>query len=97
MHGLGLGLTQYKVFLEDLMSMVHDRPILIPLHPHVSQEIFHPQYLRPMGRQQSAETLASLLRELGWVKAEEVKEPSGDVTSGASVRPHGVTMVSHSK
>lgn len=92
MHGLGLGLTQYKMFLSHLLRAVKDRPVLIPLQPHVSQEIFHPQYLQPMNRHASAAALAGLLKKLGWVRG---KDEEAD-TPGAG-KTDGVTVISHSK
>ncbi|KAH8105879.1 hypothetical protein BXZ70DRAFT_917198 [Cristinia sonorae] len=100
LHGLGLGILQYVHFLETLFKAEPDRPFLIPLLPHVSQELFHPRFLRPVGRHESAELIGGLLRELGWVDKEEE-----DVTSdGESAKlkgdvvkpPKGVTMLSHS-
>ncbi|KAI0081737.1 hypothetical protein K474DRAFT_1612892 [Panus rudis PR-1116 ss-1] len=96
LHGLGLGLTQYKMFLTHLLHGVPDHPVLIPLHPHVSQEIFHPRFLRPMSRHESADCLAGLLRELGWVS--EAKDESGDESEKEvhAGKPSGVTVISHS-
>ncbi|KAI0773436.1 hypothetical protein BC629DRAFT_1583095 [Irpex lacteus] len=93
LHGLGLGLTQYKIFLSSLLKAVPDRPVLVPLQPHVSQEIFHPKYLRPMGRHESANALAGLLVELGWVDQPTDESEPEDSTR---VKKPGVTVVSHS-
>ena len=94
LHGLGLGLTQYRLFLSHLFHAVRDRPVLVPLQPHVSQEIFHSRYLRPMGRHESSDALAELMTELGWVgnKTEDVDAP---IVSQGHVK--GVTVLSHSK
>ncbi|KZT12486.1 uncharacterized protein LAESUDRAFT_668166 [Laetiporus sulphureus 93-53] len=96
LHGLGLGVTQYNRFLNKLFSMVPDHPVLVPLQPYVSQQIFHPRYLRPMGRRDMARTLAGLLDVLGWAKWE--KDEQEAVTSGEKGEevPMGVTMLSHS-
>lgn len=103
MHGLGLGLLQYAHFLETIFKAEPDRPFLVPLLPHVSQEIFHPRFLKPFGRHESARCIGGLLKELGWV--EEDKEENlvpanySDGTEGedAVKPPTGVTMLSHSK
>lgn len=96
LHGLGLGLTQYKLFLTHLLKTVPDRPVLVPLQPHVSQELFHPKYLQPMGRHESTAALAGLLAKLGW--AEERSEESEVEDNGKNpIRKSGVTVVSHSK
>ncbi|KIP10713.1 hypothetical protein PHLGIDRAFT_65260 [Phlebiopsis gigantea 11061_1 CR5-6] len=91
MHGLGLGLTQYQLFLGDLFHAVNDRPVLVPLQPHVSQEIFHARYLRPMGRHESADVLAELLVKLGWAR-----DQTKDVDVAGQEDANGVTVVSHS-
>ncbi|GJE84212.1 alpha/beta hydrolase [Phanerochaete sordida] len=91
LHGLGLGLTQYKMFLSNLLRAAKDRPVLVPLQPHVSQELFHPNYLKPMNRHQSADVLAELLEELGWARRR-----SDDSDSSVSEEPKGVTVLSHS-
>ncbi|THG99314.1 hypothetical protein EW026_g3004 [Hermanssonia centrifuga] len=91
LHGLGLGLTQYSMFLSHLLQAVNDLPVLIPLQPHVSQEIFHPRFLKPMSRHESAAALAGLLQELGWVKG---RDEDGDIVQEDA--PAGVTVVSHS-
>ena len=95
MHGLGLGLTQYKMFLSHMFHAVPDRPILIPLQPHVSQEIFNPEFFNPMSRYDYAETIAGLLEELGWAKRRDDDERERTVPDEDS--HSGVTMFSHSK
>ncbi len=79
------------------MKAAPEHPVLIPLYPQVSQEIFHPQFLVPVGRHEAANTLGALLQKLGWVEQED--DESGDPTQEgeASEIPTGVTMVSHSK
>ncbi len=64
------------MFLSHLLQEVNDLPVLIPLQPHVSQEIFHPRFLKPMSRHESAAALAGLLQELGWVKG---RDEDGDI------------------
>ncbi|KAI0702899.1 hypothetical protein BC835DRAFT_1320187 [Cytidiella melzeri] len=93
LHGLGLGLTQYKLFLSHLLTAVPDRPVLVPLQPHVSQEIFHPRYLKPMGRHECAKAVASLLVYLGWVNQPSEESEPEDSTK---VDKPGVTFISHS-
>ncbi|TBU32806.1 hypothetical protein BD311DRAFT_686062 [Dichomitus squalens] len=100
LHGLGLGLTQYRRFIEQLLVAVPDRPVLVPLLPHVSQEILHPRYLRPMGRHEMVEHLAGLIVELGWA---DNKEPTSEVSDCEEKikatddrATKGVTLLSHS-
>ena len=109
MHGLGLGLTQYRRYIEHMLVALPDHPILVPLLPHVSQEILHPRFLRPMDRKEMSECLASLIASLGWADVDEmppdVPASDSDETSpaaqmqgeGVVTVPKGVTMVSHSK
>lgn len=100
MHGLGLGLSQYCRFLEHVFAALPGHPVLVPLLPHVSQEILHPRYLRPMGRQEMAQCLAGLISELGWA---DIVKPMSDSSDSESEKgsfipiSKGVTMLSHSK
>ncbi|KAF8812512.1 hypothetical protein BYT27DRAFT_7182955 [Phlegmacium glaucopus] len=103
-HGLGLGLIQYHILLSHLFEKFVDRPILVPLQPHVSQNIFHPFFLKPLDRHQMADRLAGLIEELGWAtllsrdknakemgfQGEKVESP----LTGNTRR--GITMLSHS-
>lgn len=107
MHGLGLGLTQYRRFLVHMFRSLPDYPILVPLLPHVSQEILHPRFLRPMGRTEMTTCLAGLLAKLGWADLDdpssdasdsEEKDPGNSRKASDRLRtPKGVTMLSHSK
>ncbi|KAI0719588.1 hypothetical protein C8T65DRAFT_706265 [Cerioporus squamosus] len=102
MHGLGLGLTQYCGFIKQVLVALPDHPILVPLLPHVSQEILHPRYLRPMGRKEMTECLAGLIAELGWADLDVPSPETSDseeksVAAGSPTKvPKGVTMLSHS-
>jgi len=65
-HGLGVGLLQYKILLTDLLDQLSDHPLLIPLQPSISQDIFHPNHLKPMSRDDTVDHLAGLIAGLGW-------------------------------
>lgn len=94
-HGLGLGLVQYNLQFIDLMTSFPDRPLLIPLQPHISQDIFHPRFLTPMDRHETVECMVGLMEELGWVPERNIK---GDKQpSQFAPGRKGITMVSHSK
>lgn len=102
-HGLGLGLSQYKVLLSHFLEKLPDRPLLLPLQPHISQEIFHPRFLQPMGRHETVNCLVGLMEKLEWVPKRRV-DPSDTETETEEASPselrqfaRGVTMVSHSK
>jgi hypothetical protein len=104
--GLGLGLIQYYPFLTDLLTTLPDRPLLILIQPHINQNVFHPRFLHPMGRHETAKCLIGLMSELGWVEgktngseSEEKEEIRVDFQYG-DMEGHvqqGVTMLSHSK
>ncbi|KAJ8086715.1 hypothetical protein PM082_005538 [Marasmius tenuissimus] len=98
-HGLGLGLLQYHVLLGHLAATFKDRPLLIILQPYISQDIFHPQFLTPMRRKETADSLAGLMSSLGWVDLERDPSSSEEVEVSDSLpeKPHrGVTLLSHS-
>lgn len=104
LHGLGLGLFQYHSFLSRLVQKFTDRPLLIVLQPHISQNVFHSRYLTPMLRKESTQTLASLLASFGWAKLECNSGSSAtsedEVEHALNIkkpRPSGVTVLSHSK
>ncbi|KDR84375.1 hypothetical protein GALMADRAFT_111650 [Galerina marginata CBS 339.88] len=98
LHGLGLGLLQYHNTIQNLVNKFPDRPILIPLQPQISQDIFHPHFLKPLSRHQFAGCLAGLLQKLGWVtlcdgEDKQENEVASSLKSGAQ---KGVTLLSHS-
>jgi hypothetical protein len=97
-HGLGLGLLQYQVTLYNLLHTFSDRPLLVYLQPHISQNIFHPRYLTPMTRHETAGNLADLMVKLGWVDNPlEGIEDKGREPPILQVKDgKGVTMLSHS-
>lgn len=90
-HGLGIGLMQYKLLIYDLLRNFSDRPILIPIQPNISQDIFHSGFLKPMNRREMTARLSGLLRELGWISS------SKDGSLSSSNRMSGIVMLSHSK
>jgi hypothetical protein len=105
LHGLGLGLLQYHVFLSHLLETFTDRPILVPLQPQVSQDIFHPLFLKPPDRREMTDRLAGLIEELGWATSlsnskstKEMDSKEKDVKSSQiKDTGKGITMLSHSK
>lgn len=86
MHGLGLGLVQYQRFLSHLLDSMPEQPLLIPLQPHISQDIFHDRFLAPMLKDETVQCLYELLLKLGWVASGPEDKES-----------EGITMLSHSK
>ncbi|KAI0068643.1 hypothetical protein BV25DRAFT_1873699 [Artomyces pyxidatus] len=98
LHGLGLGLLQYFPIISHLLRELSDAPLLIPLQPHISQQVFHPHFLAPKGRKETAETLRALLVELGWASDEgKVDEEDVEVeVESPGSKGKGITMLSHS-
>ncbi|KAL4081679.1 hypothetical protein V8B97DRAFT_1913654 [Scleroderma yunnanense] len=92
LHGLGLGLLQYKLVFYNLLRNHSDRPLLVPLQPHISQNIFHPNFLEPMPRDRMTACLVGLLREFGWVSSLDDDSASGSEKKSK----HGVVLLSHS-
>ncbi|KAF7973450.1 hypothetical protein HWV62_15154 [Athelia sp. TMB] len=99
-HGLGLGVLMYKGFITNILDKFPDRPVLVPLQPHISQQVFHPRFLEPLTPRETADALAGVLAELGWVgkggEGEGEGSDSGIEMDGAEGAERGVTMVSHS-
>ncbi|KAJ3987296.1 hypothetical protein F5890DRAFT_1631901 [Lentinula detonsa] len=99
LHGLGLGLLQYHTFLSHLFQEFADRPLLIILQPHISQNIFHDRYLSPMPRKQTTKTLSSLLASFGWTSLDPSTNSSEDEGHHPNAKDrgqNGVTILSHS-
>lgn len=105
LHGLGFGLFQYHHLIHHLLKQYPDRPILVPLQPWVSQDLFHTRFLEPMDRREAASKLAALISVgLGWAQKEKegfgVSSDESEavaVDEKGDVRKKGVTMLSHSK
>ncbi|CAL1694886.1 unnamed protein product [Somion occarium] len=97
-RGLGLGLLRYHLFLSHLLGAVSDHPVLILLHPHASQDIFNRRFLKPMNRHESADCLAGLLRQLGWVEQATAENGGKPEKQEREVhRPSGVTWFFHAR
>jgi len=92
LHGLGLGLPHYSILITSLLRRFSDRPLLVPIQPHVSQRIFHDKFARPIGKRATVESIAGAMREHGFVSEDDgnYEATIGDPTTG-------VTILSHSK
>jgi hypothetical protein len=93
-------LMQYKLQIADFMTLLPDRSLLVPLQPRISQDIFHPRFLTPMGRHETVECMVGLMEELGWVPGRQIdnSDSEGDEPlSQFAPSRNGVTMLSHSK
>lgn len=91
LHGLGLGLFHYSMFITSLLRRFPDRPLLVPIQPHVSQRIFHRTYARPLGRLATVAGIVGAMRKHGFVPDDDnnYEATIGDPTTT-------VTMLSHS-
>jgi len=92
LHGLGLGLPHYGILITSLLRRFSNRPLLVPIQPHVSQRIFHGTFTRPLGRRATAEGIVGAMRKHGFVPGDD---RSHEATIGDPMT--GVTMLSHSK
>jgi len=103
LHGLGLGLFQYSLLITHLLESFPDHPLLVLLPPHISQNIFHPNFLKPLTRHQTADRLAELLHKFGWIHPASYDDrdiSEDDVGELALSLPGqketGITVISHS-
>lgn len=96
-HGLGLGLLQYNALIRHFLNNFPDRPLLVLLQPHISQNIFHPRFLRPFSRHETTYRLARLLSQLFRADLDEDAEEKQVKTILTGESKKGVIMVSHSK
>jgi hypothetical protein len=85
MHGLGIGPAQYSMFISQILREFPNRPVLVPLQPHISQALLHPGHLQTLGKAELVDTLHGLLQELGWAASDEKASASK------------ITFISHSK
>ena len=92
LHGLGLGLPHYGVLITSLLRRFPNRPLLVPIQPHVSQRIFHGAFARPFGKRATVEGIVGAMRKHGFVPEDD---ESYEVTIGDPTT--GVTVLSHSK
>lgn len=92
LHGLGLGLPHYGMVITSLLRRFSDRPLLVPIQPHVSQRIFHRAFVLPLGKCATVRGIVGAMKKHGFVPGDD---GSYEATLGDSTT--GVTMLSHSK
>ncbi|KAG9097399.1 hypothetical protein FRC06_007587 [Ceratobasidium sp. 370] len=80
MHGLGIGPAQYSMFISCILREFPNRPVLVPLQPHISQAIAHSGHLECLSRTELVSTLRGLLQELGWAQADDEKSAGCNIT-----------------
>lgn len=68
LHGLGIGLAQYSSLVQSLANskLATTHPLMIPLQPHISQNIFSPHFLQPIGHHEMVCCLRKAMRKLQW-------------------------------
>ena len=91
-HGLGLGLPHYSMLITRLLKRFSDRPLLVPIQPHVSQRVFHNTFVRPLGKSAMVKGIVGAMRRHGFVPEDDGSHEAtiGDPTTG-------VVVLSHSK
>ena len=92
LHGLGLGLPHYSMLITRLLRKFSDRPLLVPIQPHVSQRMFHTTFVRPLGKRATIQGIVGAMRRHRFVPEHDgsYEVPIGDPTTS-------VTVLSHSK
>lgn len=68
LHGLGIGIVEYVDVVRALMNPLlspRPRPVLIPLQPWTSGDLFSPRFLRPWHKSESARLIRSMLKRHG--------------------------------
>ncbi|QRV73174.1 alpha/beta hydrolase family protein [Ceratobasidium sp. AG-Ba] len=80
MHGLGIGPAQYSMFISCILREFPNRPVLVPLQPHISQSIIHPGHLECLSKTELVSSLRGLLQELGWAQADDEKSSEYNIT-----------------
>ncbi|WFC97971.1 hypothetical protein MYAM1_000691 [Malassezia yamatoensis] len=68
LHGLGFGPVQYTEAISYLLSSTsshRSRPVLIPLQPWTSYDLFSPRFLRPWNKEESARLIRGMLQRHG--------------------------------
>ena len=92
LHGLGIGLSHYGMLITSLLRRFSDRPLLVPMQPHISQRIFHGAYARPLDKRATVEGIVGAMRKHGFVP-----EDDGNCETTTRDPRTGVTVLSHSK
>jgi pimeloyl-ACP methyl ester carboxylesterase len=61
-HGLGMGMAQYASLLTYIAKaeVLKERPVIIPIQPHISMSFFEKDYLRPPERVQTTKALVEI-------------------------------------
>ncbi|KAI5478522.1 ATP-dependent DNA helicase [Pseudohyphozyma bogoriensis] len=83
LHGLGTGMASYSNLMHHLAAY-RDRPILVPLQPHISMSFFHPSYLKAKDEKEYVEDLRKIVELWGFEE------------SGVTVLSHSKGTIVHS-
>ncbi|CCO27544.1 hypothetical protein BN14_01525 [Rhizoctonia solani AG-1 IB] len=67
------------MFISQILREFPNRPVLVPLQPHISQAIFRPGHLDALNKAELVDTLRGLLEKLGWAQSDD-KPTSSQVT-----------------
>ncbi len=80
-----------------LLTRMHTHPVLVPLQPHISMDIFHPRHLKPLSRRETVESLVSACERWGfWSRTpKSTAEGEGDRAGGVVLMSHSNGSVAH--
>lgn len=91
LHGLGFGLLQNHLLLENLLSKLKTHPLVVPIAYHTSMAFFNPRHLTPWTRTEFVGCMKRICERWGFW--EEPQEGQGD---GSASRWGGMSVLSHS-
>lgn len=81
LHGLGIGLAQYHSLVQQLgaSKVAETHPLMIPLQPHTSQNLFSKHFLHPLGHHEMVRCLRVAMRDLGWESVQILSHSMGTI------------------
>ncbi|CAO1629125.1 unnamed protein product [Sympodiomycopsis kandeliae] len=81
LHGLGIGLAQYSSLVDHLAKseLAKTHPVMIPLQPHISQNIFSKHFLKPIGHHEMVLCVRKAMRHLGWEEIQILSHSMGTI------------------
>lgn len=81
LHGLGIGLAQYSSLVSHLATskLAETHPLMVPLQPHISQNVFSKHFLKPIGHHEMVMCLRKAMRRLGWQDVQILSHSMGTI------------------
>lgn len=95
LHGLGIGIAQYSSLVHHLTSseLAKTHPLLIPLQPHTSQNIFSKHFLQPVGHHEMVTALLKVMRQLEWNEVQILSHSMGTIVHSWLLKSLGDKVV----